>query len=87
MNKSGQAVLEYVLLLSIVLSMFAQFSKYLSERDWFAKMTAPITTEYRYAYRYGHPKARGVDDGGQKFIAQHSDPASFRIFINPPTNR
>lgn len=84
-SKSGQAVLEYILLLAIVVMIFSAFIKQLSERDWFDRLSYPITHQFKYAYQYGHPDARGVEDGGQKNIAQH--PESFRIFLNPTIER
>ena len=84
-HESGQAILEYVMLLAIVVGLFVNISKLLASKDWFSQLTAPITKEFRYTYNYGHPSCRGIEDGGQKNLALHTD--NFRIFINPPTNR
>lgn len=84
-NRSGQAVLEYILLLSIVIFLFTTAMRIMSERDWFAGLTSPLTRDFKFAYQYGHPEARGPADGGQKNIAQH--PENFRIFINPSTRK
>ncbi len=87
LNQKGQAVTEYILLLALVVGLFMHISKLLSQRDWFATLAKPITVDFKYAYQYGHPTARGIEDGGQKFIALSPEEGNFRIFINPPTNR
>ena len=87
--QSGQAVLEYILLLSIVVSLFVLASKRLSDMNILGTLAKPFKNEYRYVYQYGHKDARGQDDGGPKYIPQYnseSDTQNFRIFINPPIN-
>jgi hypothetical protein len=92
MNSSGQALLEYVMLLVIVIAMFITFSKKLSESNVLARIQRPFKEDFARTYRYGHPQARGHDDGGPVNIPQYSgapdddpDGKNFRIFINPLT--
>ncbi len=87
MTRSGQALIEYVLLLGILVGLFATFSKKLSESPAFANLQRPLTQEFATTYRYGHPKARGQDDGGPLYLPQYneSENTNFRIFINPMT--
>jgi hypothetical protein len=84
--ESGQAIVEYVLLLAILVSMFSLVLGKLNNSDAFAKMKKPLEKDFAYTYRYGHPLARGQEDGGPKYISQYSGGENFRIFINPPIN-
>ncbi len=87
MNHSGQALLEYVILLAIVVALFTTFSKKLSESPAFANLQRPFTEEFARTYRYGHPEARGQEDGGPLYLPQYNENEgnNFRIFINPMT--
>ena len=78
------------MLLAIVVMIFTAIMKRLADGDAFAKLKRPFTEEFKYSYRYGHPKARGQEDGGPVNIPQYQPhPGSsggdhnFRIFINP----
>jgi hypothetical protein len=87
MNRSGQAIAEYVILLAIVVLIYTALLKSLGGSASFDAFKKPFVEQYKYTYRYGHPDARGQDDGGPKLIPQYSDPdgspQNFRIFINP----
>jgi hypothetical protein len=83
MNRSGQALAEYVILLAIVVLLYSALMKGLGGSASIAALKKPFVEQYKYTYRYGHPDARGQDDGGPKLIPQYSDDDSFRIFINP----
>ena len=86
-TQSGQAVLEYILLLAIIVFLYSLVLNSLSGSNGFENMKKPLTKDFKYTYQYGHPEARGQEDGGPKFIPQHHDGAqNFRIFINPPIN-
>jgi hypothetical protein len=86
-KSSGQAVVEYILLLAIVISLYTVLLNKLSDTNAIAQMKKPFTQEFAYTYRYGNAKARGQDDGGPIAIPQHHDlEKNFRIFINPPIN-
>lgn len=84
---SGQALLEYVILLGIVVSLFVTLSKKLAETNALSQLQKPLKEEFARTYRYGHPKARGQEDGGPVNLPQYDDldGANFRIFINPMT--
>jgi hypothetical protein len=84
---SGQAVVEYILLLAIVVGLYSLLLNKLSDSNAIGAMKKPFTQEFAYTYRYGNAKARGQEDGGPTFIPQHHDlEKNFRIFINPPIN-
>ena len=84
-NESGQAIIEYVLLLAIIATAFLVASRGLGKLGIADKLTRPVKQDFAAAYRYGHPKAKGSDEGGfelhPRAIAGGGN--NFRIFINP----
>ncbi len=86
-DESGQSILEYVLVLAIVFLVFATVMRKLEDMQFIDILAKPLTKDFYYAYRYGHPLARGVDDGGEASnIALHPE-KGFRIAINPPNSQ
>ena len=83
-NRRGQALIEYVLLLSILIFVFSLLLESLAQTGAMQSLKKPLEKDFVYTYRYGHPKARGQEDGGPKYIPTYNDPQNFRIFINPP---
>ena len=84
---SGQAVTEYILLLAILVSLFTTFLQALTNTGAINALKKPLEKDFKYTYQYGHPEARGQNDGGPKYIPQqHDQQQNFRIFINPPIN-
>ena len=83
-STSGQAITEYILLLAILVSLYTAFINGLMNSGALAALKKPLEKDFKYTYQFGHPEARGQNDGGPTKIPQHSDPANFRIFINPP---
>jgi hypothetical protein len=83
MNRSGQAIAEYVILLAIIVLIYSAMLKNFGSGQVFEKLRKPFVEQYAHTYRYGHPDARGQDDGGPKFIPQYHTEENFRIFINP----
>ena len=84
----GQATVEYILLLAAIASFAVLIAKGLKNLDVAKRLSSPLTKDFHYAYQYGHPNARGYDDGGPKMhprASQNDDPTNFRIFINPET--
>ncbi len=84
-STSGQAVLEYILLLAIVVSLFVLLTQKMLDLDLLQRMVGPYKTEFERAYRYGSPKSQGVAEGQVKNLPQYEQ--GFRIFYNPPINR
>lgn len=83
-SESGQAVIEYILLLSIVVSIFIVVSRGLSRAGMTKMLMKPLRENFARAYQYGHPEALGVDDGGPKNHPREvNGENSFRLFINP----
>jgi hypothetical protein len=84
-NQSGQATLEYILLIAAIVTGVMLVSQKLSDLNLAARLTAPVTGSFAKTYRYGHPKAKGYDDGGPQYHPRATDKGgnNFRIFINP----
>lgn len=86
-NEKGQAAIEYVLLLSAVIFFAALLSRGLRESGISTRIMTRLQNEFRYAYQYGHPEARGMDDpDGPKMhprILGETASGNFRIFLNP----
>jgi hypothetical protein len=82
-NRRGQAITEYILMLSIIGILFATVMMGLGDRRILESLARPVTEEFARTYQYGHPKAKGFDDGGPEFHPRaRSGRNSFRIFIN-----
>jgi hypothetical protein len=87
-NHKGQALTEYVILLAIVVSVFSGVLKMLTQAKVMQNLQKPMTKDFAATYRYGHPKAKGVDEGGPVNIPTMASPenntaGNFRISINP----
>jgi hypothetical protein len=88
-RQQGQALTEYVILLAIVVSIFSAMMRLLASGNAVTNLQKTFTEQYARTYRYGHPEARGQDDGGPLNLPLYqpgdgSDSHNFRIFINPP---
>ncbi len=84
-NEKGQAMLEYVLLLSILAVLMLVVMRGVRGMGLSARLVDWISGPYKSAYAYGHPKAKGFDDGGPKFHPRSDEAGenNFRLFINP----
>ncbi len=85
--EGGQATVEYILLLAVVVGFYMAASAGLNRLKLGERIMAPLVGPFSAAYRYGHPKAKGFDDGGPKNHprAEGGD-GNFRIFLNPKVN-
>lgn len=86
-SEAGQAVVEYIILLAILVSLYASVLTALTNSNILAKIKEPFTKDYKYTYEYGQKDARGQNDGGPINIPQQHDQQYFRIFINPPISK
>jgi len=82
-DESGQTVIEYILLLSIITAAFVVVSKGLTRAGLTRMLMRPLQENFARAYQYGHPEALGYDDGGPKKHPRAQGENSFRLFINP----
>jgi hypothetical protein len=84
-DRSGQATIEYILLVATVVSFYLLVSRILGDLGISRAITRPMSEQYARSYRYGHPKAKGPDDGGPDLHPRFQGGNNFRIFINPET--
>ncbi|MFL5812388.1 MAG: hypothetical protein ACJ763_02325 [Bdellovibrionia bacterium] len=83
-SEEGQAILEYILLISIVGLLFVGLMNGLGKIDVIKRLMKPLNGDYAHAYQYGHPKALGFDDGGPQKHPRAIGGDSFRIFYARP---
>lgn len=62
-SEQGQAVVEYILLVSIVVSFLFILTQALGRIGLGKKLTAPLSKSFAMAYKYGDPRAKGYDEG------------------------
>lgn len=85
-NEQGQAFTEYILLVAIVVGIYVTVMTGLKKVGLAAKLTKPLQTDFAAAYRFGHPKAKGYDNGSSPTYHPRVDDGgdhNFRIFLNP----
>jgi hypothetical protein len=84
-DQKGQAITEYILMLSIILFIYSLIFMSLNRYGIGKKVKNQITSSFVAAYRYGHVKAKGPDDGGPEYhpIDPRNGNNNFRIFLNP----
>jgi hypothetical protein len=91
-SNSGQALTEYLLILITVVMMFLAISREIRGLGVAKLMMKPMAGDFKYAYQYGHPLARGDtqldgDIGGPKMhprydLGDGKTSGNFRIVIN-----
>ena len=82
-RRSGQAIVEYMLLISMISLGFFIFMKSLSNSGLGETLITPVTGRFQRAYKNGNPEAKGFDDGGPvKHPRAEVGQGSFRIFIS-----
>lgn len=83
-NESGQGTIEYILLLAILSGLLVFLSDFLLGLKLDVKITEKMKEDFQRAYQYGHPEAKGYDEGdGPELHPRASGGRNFRIFINP----
>ena len=83
-TESGQATVEYVLLLLLVMAMYFLAIHLVRGRNLAGRISEPIKDQFARAYQYGHPKAKGLDEpGGPDHHPRAYDGNNFRLYINP----
>lgn len=91
-DESGQAIVEYVLGLALILALFLIVKNGVSGLNLSAQSSKALEGNFARAYRYGHVKAKGFDHGepynqnGPEYhprVAPDAVPGNFRIFYNP----
>ena len=83
-GQSGQAVLEYILLLSFIVTGYVIVARFFTQSGITQKLTSPITVTFAKTYQFGDPRAKSFEDGAPDFHPRAiGGQDSFRIFINP----
>ena len=88
-SQSGQAVIEYILLLSIVVIASVLLKNFLQKQTFSTKLIDNLKNEFARSYRYGHPMAKGFDNDapyskdGPSMHPRIVESGNFRIFYNP----
>jgi hypothetical protein len=83
-NRDGQAITEYILLIAAIVSFYMIVLKGMGQFRLDEKLMTPVTGDFAKAYRYGHVKAKGYDDGGpENHPRAIGGRGNFRIFISP----
>jgi hypothetical protein len=70
-------------MLAIVVGFYFLIAKGLGRANLPAKLMGPLRDSFAYAYKYGSPKARGLDEGDPVHHPRIPSGDNFRIFINP----
>jgi len=81
-NESGQAMVEYILLLAVIVMAGMLVQKGMKSLQIAKRLTSPLQKTFAATYQYGHPKAKGGSDGVFEMHPK-ADTKKFRIFINP----
>jgi hypothetical protein len=83
-DNAGQAVIEYILMLSAIVAIYASVLSFFGRFGLEKRLVAPITQDFAKTYQFGDPKAAGFDDGDPKRHPRiQGCEDCFRLFINP----
>ena len=82
-DQRGQAILEYILLLLVISGVAYGVSAYLRRANITQAVTKPIREDFARAYKYGHSKAKGYDEGAPIKHVRIEDDGNFRLYIKP----
>lgn len=81
--ESGQGVLEYVLLLMIVFSIFTMLWKAVGQMNLAETLLKPLKVEYANAFTYGDIKGGAPQSSATKTYPIYPVGGGNRVFINP----
>ncbi len=83
-NESGQSIVEYVLVMTVVIAALLIVTNNLKKSDYFFKnITQPIVGYLGFSYKYADPIAQGWDENSPRKHIQISRPnegQTFRLF-------
>jgi hypothetical protein len=83
-NNQGQAITEYILMVAIVVGSYLIIANGIAKMGLAQKIMANLLGPFAAAYRYGHPLAKGYDDGGPvNHPRAVGGENNFRLFFNP----
>lgn len=82
-DTQGQAIVEYILLLSTIVAVYATLISWVGRFGLSQKLITPISRDFAKTYQFGDPKADGFD-GEPKHHPRISDcEECFRLYFNP----
>jgi hypothetical protein len=82
-DESGQAAIEYVLILGIIVSFYMALMTVIDKANLAERLAGPIVSSYAMTYKYGNPKAKGFDEGTPENHPRVVIDGKVRLFINP----
>ncbi len=83
-NEEGQATVEYILILSIVVGVFLALTQSAGLTGLGPSLINSFSKDFAHAYQYGNPKTLGYgENDGPKYHPRviGGDETNFRIFI------
>lgn len=84
LNQSGQATTEYILIVFFIAVAAVTVNAFLKRANVASRLMGNKSslTQFQAAYKYGHPKAKGFDEGGPEYHPRFdSGGTNFRLFI------
>jgi len=85
-SESGQAAIEYILILTIIVSFYVALMTVIDKANLAEKLSGPIVGSYAATYKYGNPKAKGFDEGTPENHPRAVIGGKIRLFLNPRGN-
>jgi Flp pilus assembly pilin Flp len=82
-DELGQTTIEYVLILTIIVSFYMALMTVIDKARLAERLAGPIVGSYANTYKYGHPKAKGFDEGTPENHPRAVINGNVRLFINP----
>jgi hypothetical protein len=82
-DESGQAVTEYILVLTVLVMFYAALLNALDRLNFAERLAGPIVGSYARVYKYGHPQGKGFDEGTPENHPRAVIGGKVRLFINP----
>jgi hypothetical protein len=82
-DRSGQATIEYVLVLTVIVAGYMALISMVERLRLPERLMGPIVGSYANVYKYGHPRAKGFDEGTPENHPRAVTDGRVRLFINP----
>ena len=82
-SERGQAITEYLLLVSVIVSAALLVMRAFNRANVQGLLMKPLQGPFAAAYQYGHPQAKGNDNGqSPEKHPRFDDGGNFRIFLH-----
>jgi hypothetical protein len=83
MGSKGQTTVEYILMLAVITAMFMAVQRGLRDSGAIGALGGIASRDFKQTYQFGHPKAKGADQGGPEKQIRVPEGDNFRLFVNP----